>query len=139
MKCHNITLMAGVLAVLVSAPGFAKKTHHPATSAAPAGLVSVSAARKAATKSVHGRVKSVKLENEEGKQQYAVMVKDAKGLHEVMVDAHTGQVASQETVTVAEEARENAAEAKASHSKATKHSKVDASMKLTPTKTHPKK
>ena len=50
------------------------------------------------------------LENEEGKWQYGVMVKSAGKMHEVMVDANTGKIASEEVVTAKEEATEKKAE-----------------------------
>jgi len=50
------------------------------------------------------------LENEEGKWQYAVMVKAGGKLHEVMVNANTGKIDSEETVTAKEEAAEKKAE-----------------------------
>lgn len=52
------------------------------------------------------------LENEDGKWQYAVMVKSGKTTREVMVDANTGKIANVEVVTAAEEAKEKAAKAK---------------------------
>ena len=53
------------------------------------------------------------LENEEGKWQYGVMVKAGGKMHEVMVDANTGRIASEEVVTAKEEATEKKAEAAA--------------------------
>ena len=50
------------------------------------------------------------LENEEGKWQYGVMVKAGGKVHEVMVDANTGKIASEEVVTAKEEAAEKKAE-----------------------------
>ena len=64
------------------------------------------------------------LENEEGKWQYAVMVKAAGRLHEVMVGANSGKIESEETVTPKEEAAEKRAEANAGkHPKAVKSAK----------------
>ena len=51
------------------------------------------------------------LENEEGKWEYAVMVSVKGKLHEVMVNANTGKIDSEETVTPKEEAAEQKAEA----------------------------
>jgi hypothetical protein len=51
------------------------------------------------------------LEKEDGKWQYAVMVKVGGKMHEVMVDANTGKIASEEVVTAKEEAAEQKAEA----------------------------
>ena len=62
------------------------------------------------------------LENEDKKWQYAVIVKVDGKLHEVMVDANTGKITSEETVTPKEEAAEKKAEA-AKHGKTTKPGK----------------
>src|SRR5262245_24775507 len=51
------------------------------------------------------------LENESGKWEYAVMVRANGKLHEVMVNADTGKIDSEETVTAKEEAAEQKAEA----------------------------
>ena len=50
------------------------------------------------------------LEHEDGKWQYAVIVKAGGKMHEVMVDANTGKIASEETVTAKEEATEKKTE-----------------------------
>lgn len=53
------------------------------------------------------------LENEDGKWQYAVMIRSGKVLREVQVDANTGKVLGAEVTTAAKEAAEAKAEAKA--------------------------
>ena len=53
------------------------------------------------------------LENEEGKWEYAVMVKIGGKMHEVMVNADSGKIDSEEAVTAKEEATEQKAEATA--------------------------
>ena len=67
------------------------------------------------------------LENEDGKWEYAVMVKAGSKTHEVMVNANTGKIDSEEIVT----AKEEAAEKKAEEAKKTgkKTSKMDKSGK----------
>ena len=62
------------------------------------------------------------LENEEGKWQYGVMVKSGGKMHEVMVDANTGKIASEEVVTAKEEAAEKKAEEAAKKGGKTKKS-----------------
>jgi hypothetical protein len=70
------------------------------------------------------------LENEDGKWQYAVMVHANGKLHEVMVDAKTGKIASEEVVTAKEEAAEKRAEAAAKkHGKGKKATKSGSSEK----------
>ncbi|HEY3413151.1 MAG TPA: PepSY domain-containing protein [Armatimonadota bacterium] len=83
---------------------------------APAPKVKVTAvqASKAALAKYPGKVVGkVALENEDGKWQYAVNVRSAKTLREVMVDANTGKIASVEVTSPKEEAKEAAAEKKA--------------------------
>lgn len=57
------------------------------------------------------------LENEEGKWEYAVMVRAGHKTHEVMVNADTGKIDSEEVVTAKEEAAEQKAETAKKHSK----------------------
>ena len=81
--------------------------------------ISAEQARTVALKRYHGRVEApVKLENEEGAWQYSVLVRSGKTLREVMVDAHTGKIATVEVTSKAEEqreAKEDAARARSSH------------------------
>jgi hypothetical protein len=70
-------------------------------------------AEKVALAKYHGKLAGkTALEKEDGKWQYAVMVRSGGKLREVMVSAKTGRIASVEIVTAAEEAREKKAEAK---------------------------
>ncbi|HEY3282784.1 MAG TPA: PepSY domain-containing protein [Armatimonadota bacterium] len=103
-------LVAGL--ALTAGPGLAAPK---ATNAAtPTNhTVSAAVARKAALAAVRGKASTPKLENEEGKMQYAVFVRHGSALYEVMVDAHTGKVTSKEKTSDAEERREAAAEARA--------------------------
>ena len=64
------------------------------------------------------------LENEEGTWQYGVMVKAGGKVHEVMVDANTGKIASEEVVTAKEEAAEKKAEVAAKSGKTKKPMKM---------------
>lgn len=63
------------------------------------------------------------LENEDGKMQYAVMVKAGGKMHEVMVNANTGKIESEEAVTPQEEAAEKKAEMAKKSGKMTKSAK----------------
>ena len=64
------------------------------------------------------------LENEAKKWEYAVMVSANGKLHEIMVNADTGKIDSEETVTAKEEAAEKRAETAAKkHVKTKKPSK----------------
>lgn len=77
-------------------------------------------ASKTALARYHGVVVGkVVLENEDGKWQYAVNVRSGKTMREVMVDSHTGKIASVEITT----AKEEKEEAKAEKNKAKRGSK----------------
>ena len=111
MKQLTRSILLLIPLIAVPATPALSRTSHVRHSAAH-GLVGGAAARRAARHSVHGRVLSSKLENEDGKLQYAVIVRKGRTLHEVAVDAHTGRVLAQEVVTAAEEAKEAAEDAK---------------------------
>jgi sRNA-binding protein len=105
--------LLGLIAVGM-APVQAAQTHNAKLSASQA---EAAALKKYKSGKIQGKSE---LENEEGKWQYAVMVKVGGKMHEVMVDANTGKIASEETVTAKEEAAEKKAEAAAKKSGKTK-------------------
>ena len=112
---------AGMLLALLGAavPGAwaikANARPKPKITAAQARLVALK-------KYPHARVdRTIPLENEDGKWEYAVNVhqRTNKGVvtHEVMVGALSGKIESEEVTTPAEEAREKVAEQRAAHSR----------------------
>lgn len=107
----NTMLRSLALACLLSiaALSFGQKSHAKITEAQ---------ARKTALARYHGTVVGkVELEKEDGKWQYAIVIKSGKKMHEVMVDAKSGKIGNVEVVTAAEEAKEKAEEAKGKHKK----------------------
>jgi hypothetical protein len=104
-----------------------------AADARPSPRITAAQARLIALKKYpHARAeRSAPLENEEGKWQYAVTLRDGAGsrtrMHEVMVGAMSGKIEADETTTPREEAREKAAENRArrakSHSLKTKNAR----------------
>ena len=98
--------LIGLLAVSIH-PANAGQTPKTKLSAAQAEAVAL---KKYKGGKIQGKTP---LENEEGKWQYGVMVKADGKMHEVMVDANTGKIASEEVVTAKEEAAEKKAEAAA--------------------------
>ncbi len=108
---------------------------HPAHAQTPkTKLTAVQAEAVALKKYKGGKVKGkTPLENEEGKWQYGVMVVAGGKMHEVMVDANTGKIASEEVVTAKEEAAEKKAESAAKKGgkmkKSTKKTKMEAGEK----------
>jgi len=121
MKIRNIalsTVIAAVATIALVTPVFAAQKTHKATAASSHAKITAEQAKASALKKYHGKVVGkIVLENEEGKWQYAVNIRSGKVLHEVMVDANTGKVASAEVTSKAEEAKEAAAEAKAAKKK----------------------
>lgn len=102
---RNIIRTLALVAIIpLAALSFAQKPHAKVTAVR---------AEKVAGAKYHGKVSGkTELENEDGKWQYAVMVKTGKTMREVMVDANTGRIASVEVVSAKEEAQEKAAETK---------------------------
>ena len=84
-------------------PSQAKGAHHSAGASKP---VKITAARAEAVtlKKFPGKIMAkTKLENEEGKWQYSVMVKSGKTFREVMVGAYSGKIEDVEVTTAAKE------------------------------------
>jgi hypothetical protein len=111
-----VTALAGIMALshgALAQTGKTKKAvHHSASHA----RISESQAVKSALRKYLGAVVGkAKLENEEGKWQYAVNIRTKKSLMEVMVDARTGKIASAEKTSKAEEAAEAKADAAKAH------------------------
>src|SRR5690348_13800230 len=86
-----------------------------AQATAPKAKVSPTQAEAAATHKIPGKALSAKYEYEDGRWQYAVLVKSAKGLYEVEVSSTTGKVLDSEKTSMAEEASEARADARAAH------------------------
>ncbi len=116
-----LVVVVSLLLVLASAQTKAKphSTHQ----------ISVKAANAVVLKKFPGKiVGKTKLENEEGKWQYGVLVMSKKVLREVMVDAKTGKIASVEVTDLKkehQEAIEDAKSAKGAKKGAVKKSKKD--------------
>lgn len=74
---------------------------------APKVKVTMKKAESIATKKYPGKLAGkTELENEEGKWQYAVMVRSGKTLREVMVNANTGKIDNVEVTTDEKEVKE---------------------------------
>ena len=96
-------------AVAVAAFGLAA----PVLAAPPKAKITPAQAEAAATRKISGKILSAKYEFEDGHWQYAVLVKNKKGLYEVEINSTTGQVTDSEQTTPAEEAKEAAEDKKA--------------------------
>jgi hypothetical protein len=74
--------------------------------------ITMEQAQKAALAKEAGKIKSKELEKEEGRLIYSFDIKMKDGLHEVNVDAMTGDVIDDKVESAADEAKEKAADAK---------------------------
>src|SRR5437870_10877257 len=103
-RLQAITLIS-ILCCLTAAPLFGQtKTLKPKITAEQANAIAV--------KKYHGKVVGkTKLENEEGKWQYGVLVRSGKTLREVMVNAKTGKIDNVEVTTATKEKAEEKADA----------------------------
>jgi hypothetical protein len=81
--------------------------------------ITMAEAKKAALAKQAGTVKSSELENEEGKLVYSFDIQTKDGIHEVQIDANTGDVVSDKMEAKEDEAKEKAAEKKTQHKKRT--------------------
>lgn len=112
----SISLLICALAIggsLIPPPIFAK-------SAKSATHITSAQAEAAAVKKIPGKAISSKYEFEDGRWQYAVLVKKGKTLYEVEVNATSGKVLDTEKTTMAEERAEAAAD-KAAAGKGLRH------------------
>ena len=81
----------GLVSMLAGLPAIAQEK-------APKPKFTAEQANSIAVKKYHGKVVGkTKLENEEGKWQYGVLVQTGKTLREVMVNARTGKIDSVES------------------------------------------
>jgi uncharacterized cupredoxin-like copper-binding protein len=105
MKTRNLfTVAAAVVLSAVLLPASTTKTHaHP--------KLSMAQAKQIAQKTVPGTFKSSELENEKGKSIYSFDIQAKDGLHEVNIDANSGEVLENKIETPADEAKEKAADA----------------------------
>jgi len=134
MKLHRIAV--ATCAALLAVVGGAQVRVHKAPAERSARITAAQARRVALRKYPGTVVGKVPLENEDGKWQYAVTVRSHSGMHEIMVDAHTGKIGSVEKVTAAEERAEERAEAAKSGKGAAGH--VAGAGKHKPAKAHGK-
>src|SRR5947209_8305749 len=68
--------------------------------------ITMTQAQKTALAAEPGKIKSKELERENGKLIYSFDINTAKGIHEVNVDAVSGEVISNKLETAADEAKE---------------------------------
>src|SRR6202047_4471577 len=74
--------------------------------------VTMEQAQKTALAKEAGKIKSKELEREKGRLIYSFDIKTADGIHEVSIDAMTGEVVEDTVESAAAEAKEKAADKK---------------------------
>ena len=105
--------LVGVLLVLVSLPAWAggeSKSSQAALSKE--AKITMEEAQKTALAKEPGKIKSKELEREKGRLIYSFDIKTADGIHEVNIDAMTGEVVEDTVESAAAEAKEKAADKK---------------------------
>jgi hypothetical protein len=123
-KSLNAIKMRSVFGWVIAACLFSILTNsvpasaNPGNAKPPKTKITAKQAEQIALKKYPGKLTAkTELENEEGKWQFAVMVKSGKTLREVMVNANSGKIDNVEVTTKAKEAKEKADEAKAKKAK----------------------
>jgi hypothetical protein len=107
------TTLLGVLAVLLSLAAWAGKESKSSQAAlSKEARITMEQAQKAALTKEAGKIRSKEIEREKGKLIYSFDIKMADGVHEVNVDAMTGEVVEDTVESAAAEAKEKAADKK---------------------------
>jgi hypothetical protein len=105
--------LLGVLVVLLSLAAWAGKESKSSQAAlSKEAKVTMEQAQKAALTKEAGKIQSKEIEREKGKLIYSFDIKMADGVHEVNVDAMTGEVVEDTVESAAAEAKEKAADKK---------------------------
>ena len=107
------SILAGILLALLTLPawgGGQSKTSQAALSRE--AKITMEQAQKTALDKEAGKIQSKEIEREKGKLIYSFDIKMADGIHEVNVDAMTGEVVEDQVESAADEAKEKAADKK---------------------------
>lgn len=112
MHIQTRLILTATAALSLTGMAFAQTATKPASAPTPPkAKIAQKTAESTAGKKIGGKVLSSTYEFEDGRWQYAVMVKNAKGeLYEVEVNATTGKVMDTEKTTPGAEAKEAAAD-----------------------------
>jgi Peptidase propeptide and YPEB domain len=109
----RISLLVGILLALLSLPAWAggeSKSSQAALSKE--AKITMEQAQKTALAKEPGKIKSKELEREKGRLIYSFDIKTTDGIHEVNIDAMTGEVVEDTVESAAAEAQEKAADKK---------------------------
>jgi hypothetical protein len=105
--------LVGVLVVLLSLAAWAGEQSKSSQAAlSKEAKITMEQAQKTALTKEAGKIQSKEIEREKGKLIYSFDIKMADGVHEVNVDAMTGEVVEDTVESAAAEAKEKAADKK---------------------------
>jgi Peptidase propeptide and YPEB domain len=105
--------LLGVLVVLLSLAAWAGEESESSQAAlSKEAKITMEQAQKTALTKEAGKIQSKEIEREKGKLIYSFDIKMADGVHEVNVDAMTGEVVEDTVESAAAEAKEKAADKK---------------------------
>jgi hypothetical protein len=112
MESRTSTLL-GVLLVLFSLPAWARGESKSSQAALrKEAKITMEQAQKTALAKEAGKIQSKEIEREKGRLIYSFDIKTADGIHEVNIDAMTGEVVEDTVESAAAEAKEKAADKK---------------------------
>jgi hypothetical protein len=107
------SILAGILLVLITFPAWVGGESKPSQAAlSKEAKITMKQAQKTALAKEAGKIKSKELEREKGRLIYSFDIKTADGIHEVQVDAITGEIVDDTIESAAAEAKEKAADKK---------------------------
>jgi hypothetical protein len=109
----RVSTFIGILLALLSLSAWAgSESKARQASLSKAAKITMEQAQKAALAKESGKIQEKELEREKGRLIYSFDIKMADGIHEVNIDAMTGEVVEETVESAAAEAQEKAADKK---------------------------
>ena len=102
----------GIVLALLTAPAWAGQSKASQAALSKEAKITMEQAQKTALAKEAGKIQSKELEKEKGRLIYSFDIKMADGLHEVNVDAMTGEIVEDTVESASAEAKEKAADKK---------------------------
>jgi hypothetical protein len=112
MKMRPSTSIGVLLALLILAAWAGGESKSSQAALSKEAKITIEEAQKTALAKEPGKIKSKELEREKGRLIYSFDIKTADGIHEVNIDAMTGEVVEDSVESAAAEAKEKAADKK---------------------------
>jgi uncharacterized cupredoxin-like copper-binding protein len=112
MKMRTSTLIAILLALLTLPAWAGGQSKASQAALSKEAKITMEQAQKTALAKEAGKIQSKEIEREKGKLIYSFDIKMADGIHEVNIDAMTGEVVEDTVESAAAEAKEKAADKK---------------------------